>query len=558
MPKHFPPCRRHLLGGLLLISPVLAQAQTPPDAGQLLERSLEPLTVQPLQAPRIETPAAAPATTAPVASFPVQRLRITGATVFSEEALHALIRSAEGRMLSFVELQALTARITHHYRDAGYLLARAYLPPQEISGGVVEIAVLEGRLEKVVAEDSAGLSRSLRRRLHRTLPVGQPLRRQALERSVLLHDALPGIAAAARLRAGDEAGGTVVVVDTRQEKTLAGEATVDNYGDRYTGELQGGVRLEWNNPSGRGDQLALRAQSAGEGRVYGRLGYDFSLYGPWRATVATSSTRYELGEEFKSLEADGWARTASLELRYPLVLAPALRLSVVMGADHMQLVDRIGITGTERDKDLTAGRLGLTLQASDRFRGQSALSVQATSGRVDIHDAAEQAFDAVSVGSEGGFSKFNVSGERLQSLPGGFQLRGTTSLQWALNNLSSSQKLPIGGPNGVRAYPAGEAQGDDGQLVSLELRRALPVAPRWQPTAVVFADYGHVDFNHDTWTGFAGETERELSGAGVGLEWNGPWGLGLTAYQAWPLKNEPVTAESDSNHLYWVSGRVSF
>ncbi|MCC2636955.1 MAG: Polypeptide-transport-associated domain protein ShlB-type [Moraxellaceae bacterium] len=547
------------LGGFALVFASLpVHAESAPDAGQLLERSREPLIVHPLEQPRIEAPAGtAAAGPAKGAIIPVRAIRITGATRFSEATLHALLADAEGRSLTFAELETLAARITGFYTEQGYLLAHAYLPPQEIREGVVEVTVQEGRLEQVESDDSAGLDAQLRRRLGAALQPGQPLRRAALERAVLLHDSLPGIEAGARLRAGADPGGTVVVLQTRPGPAWSGEATLDNHGDRYTGEVQGGLRLEWQ-PRGSGDQLALRLQSAGEGRLYGRAAYDFDIHGPWRSTLALSSTRYELGKEFASLEADGWARTASADLRYPLLMNARLRLHALAGADAVRLVDRIGLTGSERDKNLGAGRLGLTLQTVDAWRGQSVLHAQATAGRVDIQEVAEAAFDALTAGSAGGFAKFNLLGERWQPLPGGLQLRGSASLQWAFGNLTSSQKLSISGPNGVRAYPAGEAQGDEAQLIALELRRALPVTPRWQPTALVFADYGHVAINHDTWPGFTGDNERELSAAGVGLDWQGPWGLGLTAWQAWPLKNMPVTAEPDSNHRLWLAGRLSF
>lgn len=542
----------------LLLWPGVALAEAPPDAGQLLERSREPVTVQPLPTPRIELPRAeAPAPPA-TARIPVQQFRIRGATVFPEATLQAVVAEARGRRLTLAELQGLAARMTRFYQARGYLLARAYLPPQEIRDGVVEIAVQEGYLERVMAEDSAGLAPGLRQDLTAALTPGAPLQKGALERVVLLHDTLPGIAATARLRAGEQPGGTVVTVETRTEAKWAGELSADNHGDRYTGRRQGGLRLEWNNPSGRGDQLGLRLQSAGAGRVYGRLGYDFALHGPWRATASASSTRYELGEEFRNLEADGRAETASLEVRYPLILRAALRLDAVAATDYLQMVDCIGLTATERDKSLLDGRLGIALQAADHWRGQSALSLQLTAGRLDIHDRDEQRFDAVSVGSEGGFSKLTLGGERWQQLPGGFHLRASASLQWALDNLTSAQKLAIGGPAGVRAYPTGEAQGDEGRLVSLELHRTLPLAPRWRPSAILFADYGRVRFNHRTWTGFAGDSTRELAAAGLGLDWRGPRGIGLSAWQAWPLTDTQVTAESDDNHRFWLSGRIGF
>lgn len=542
-----------------VLASCVAFAETPPDAGQLHERNREALQVQPIERPRIE---AAQVPTAPGAVaavlVPVRQIRIIGASLFSESVLHSLVADAEGSELSLADLQAIAARLTRYYGKHGYLLARAYVPPQEIKDGLVTLAVLEGRVEGVESENDALLSNAVLHPLYRNIHPGKPLRRADLERAVLLMDSLPGIAASARLRPGEGTGGTVVVLETSAREVFAGEVTVDNYGDRYTGDLQAGVRAEWNNPAGIGDQIALRLQSAGKGRVYGRIAYDLPLCDALRLTAAASSTRYELGEEFGSLEADGWARTASLDLRYPFIVTSRVRLNGFVGSDFVSLVDRINLVGSERNKDLVDARVGVNLQASDAARGQTALLVQFTSGRVDIHAPAEQAFDASTVGSEGGFGKINAVAERWQALPAEFQLRGSASLQIALSNLTSAQKLAIGGANGVRAYPVGEAQGDSGELYSLELRRAVPFVPRWSPTMVAFADYGRVEFNHDTWAGFSGVTGRELTAAGVGIEWTGPGGLGLSAYQAWPIRNEPIIAEPDGNYRTWVQAHLRF
>lgn len=550
--------KRSALAGLLALLPVAGLAQLPPDAGQLQRREQEPLRVQPLPAPAIELPAPPPPAAADAAAqVLVSRLRITGATLFPVERLHALVADAEGRRLSLPELQALAARITRFYDDHAYPLARAYLPPQEVQAGVVEIAVAEGRLEQVDSEDRAGLSPRLRARLNAGLLPGRPLRRDALERAVLLHDALPGVRAGARLRAGELPGTTRLVIETGMDDVVSGAATVDNHGDRYTGRTQAGLRLDWNNPGGRGDQLSLRGQGSGDGRLYGRVAYDAPLAGPWRATLAASRTQYELGKEFRSLEADGRAGSLSLDVRYPLVLAHDLRVDAGIGADAMRLVDRVGVAASGRDKDLQQARLMLSVQAADRWQGQSALSLQLATGRVDLRAAGEAALDATTQGSEGGFSRLNLAAERWQAL-GAWRLRGSASLQRALQNLVSAEKLSIGGVEGVRAYPAGEALGDTGALLSLELRRPWFPRPPWVVSPLAFADYGRVRFNHSLWPGFTGDSTRELAGAGIGLEAGGRGGLELSTALAWPLTDTAFASEPDRGHMAWVSARLVF
>ena len=54
-----------------------------------------------------------------------------------------------GKELSLDDLQRVADVITRHYRDRGYFVARAYIPAQDIRDGMVEITVLEGRVDRV-------------------------------------------------------------------------------------------------------------------------------------------------------------------------------------------------------------------------------------------------------------------------------------------------------------------------------------------------------------------------------------------------------------------------
>jgi hemolysin activation/secretion protein len=155
----------------------IAVAQTPPDAGSLL-REQKPVQVEPPKGkatlPQVTEPASPSADATPIE---VKSLRVTGSTVFAAETLEALVANVAGQRRTLRELQIAAARITAHYRRAGYTLARAYLPQQKMQDGVVTIEVLEGRLEKVQTENASRLSVAKAYWLpnwvrHRCLPAG--------------------------------------------------------------------------------------------------------------------------------------------------------------------------------------------------------------------------------------------------------------------------------------------------------------------------------------------------------------------------------------------------
>src|SRR5207237_10876676 len=69
-----------------------------------------------------------------------------------------------------------------------------------------------------------------------------------------------------------------------------------------------------------------------------------------------------------------------------------------------------------------------------------------------------------------GFTKYNVDMRRLQRITDNASLLLSLSGQRATRNLASAEKFSLGGPNGVRAFPVGEATADVGMIVTTEMR----------------------------------------------------------------------------------------
>ena len=94
----------------------------------------------------------------------------------------------------------------------------------------------------------------------------------------------------------------------------------------------------------------------------------------------------------------------------------------------------------------------------------------------------------------------------------------------AEGNLDSSEKFSLGGPNALRAYPVGEASGDEGQLLSAELRCTLPFAAQSGNLQLIgFYDAGHILINKERYPGdlstATGRNDYWLLGAGAGLNY---------------------------------------
>lgn len=524
-------------------------AATAPDAGQVQQG----LDQQPLElSPRQSLPLNLPDVPADPAADAGPRLQVNGFTLegnsaLGSEELLGLLADLPGKELSVGQLQAAANRITRRYREQGYPLARAYLPAQEIEGGVVKIAVLEGRYGEIKVDNPVGLGGSALGPLS-ALKAGDAVQGQPLERSLLLLQDTPGVEVKSTLRPGASTGTTDLLVGLQQAPLVTGSVDMDNYGNRFVGQYRLGGTLNLNNPLNLGDRLSLRAMGSDQDQHYGRVAYQLPL-GPWATQfgVAYSDMDYELGKDFEDLRAHGNARIASVYAIQPLVRSRDFSLFTQLQFDDKRLKDDIDLFDEKSDKHARVVTLTLNGNSRDDLLGGgvNSFALGWSQGSLTLDGAQAQRTDDATAGTRGRFHKLNPSLVRLQRLSDRFSLYTQLQGQWADGNLDSSEKLYLGGAYGVRAYPQGEASGDQGWLANVELRYALTEA--WQLST--FVDHGEVRLNKDTWT--SDDNHRSLSGAGFGALW-AAHGWQVNAVAAWKLGNAEAESDVERTPRVWA------
>ncbi|NJK36690.1 MAG: hypothetical protein HC920_02295 [Oscillatoriales cyanobacterium SM2_3_0] len=151
-----------------LESPV---SPSPTETSPLETSPPEPQPLQPSPEP-IQIPGTIPQTTV------VREFEVTGSTVFTPEDFAAIAQPFINRPISLVELYQLRSAITQLYVDAGYINSGAFIPPQELTQGVVRIQVIEGGLEAINISGTRRLRPGyIRSRLNRAIkspPQHQP------------------------------------------------------------------------------------------------------------------------------------------------------------------------------------------------------------------------------------------------------------------------------------------------------------------------------------------------------------------------------------------------
>lgn len=533
-----------LIVGVFLSSEALAQVPPPAQPGQI-ERQLEPerRPGQPDVTPRppaeIERPQpperpARPARERAAPTVLVKKFRVTGNTVISTQKLESLIRPEEGKELTLDELREVAARITDYYGLQGYILARAYLPPQDVSEGIIEIAVLEGQVGDIEVTGNEKYSSGVITRALTRVKNRGVVHEGLLETAITDLNEYPGLNVRASLRPGAKRGFSDIILSAQERFPFSFLVDVDNYGSRFTGPWRYGTEIGFGNLTGFGDRLTLRGIKTDDDLTYGRASFQVPV-GGYGTKVGLSYVHAEngIGEELAALNIAGRLDIASLDIIQPILRTAAANFQFAGGFDYKEL--STFVAGAQQKDDIRTFRLGFSGDYRDPFLGRTFYGFTWYQGTT-LFDGNKQndpgASRTAPLGTPGNFSKWTLDLARLQSLVYGgsyLVLRGFG--QMASQDLQQSEKYPIGGYYTVRGYPISEFSGDHGYAVTAELVVPVPYLREWVQV-VGFIDHGGV---------FLVSPRREppeakfhfLTGAGGGLRITIPVpGLAGSLFQA--------------------------
>jgi hemolysin activation/secretion protein len=547
---------------LLSLSSVLALAQAPtqiPDSGSVIRETREPFRLPPPSpdlAPRPPEPkpalGAQPKLRVKVAGF-----TFTGNTLIPEGELREKVQEFVGKELNFEGLNDATTEVRAYYRSRGYFLAQAYLPEQTIRNGVVEITIIEGRWGIIELDRKPATrisTRLLAGILGAHLQQGGIITETGLERPLLLINDLPDATVTTELRPSETVGAANLRVNVDPGAgPITGFVDADNHGNRFTGEYRYGFSVNWNQPAEWGDRLTVRGFTTDEHMWYGRVAYDLPV-GYWgtRLGVSYSKFDYALGKDFASLMASGEGEVTNVYGYHSLVRTRNTNLLLNFGTETKKLIDRVqSVTPTAvTEQNIYTYKLGLVGDFRDGFLGGglNAYGVTYTWGNVGTSAAAT---GGDTRNTQGNFNKWNYDVRRQQRLTDEASLLFSLSGQIASKNLASAEKFSLGGPNGVRAYPVGEATADSGLVTQTELRYIIPGTKilGGELTFLAFFDYGYARINQvparDPTTNQITDSEniRSFSGSGIGGSLGKEGDFLLRIQAAWSYNGE--AAQSD-------------
>ena len=507
----------------------------------------------------------------------IRRFELAAAAPAALQAkLAELTQDLVGPDKGFEDLNTARVRITRFLQsELGYYLGYAYVPEQEFRDGVVRIAVLEGRLDKVILrwpEKDLPVRREVVQAYLDRLQEGSVLLVRDVERVVFLVNDLRGMRARFEVQPGSRPGTASLVVVPEAEARWSARADADANGSRFLGAYRLGGLVQWNSPFGRGDGITANALvSTTQGLAFGLLGYTTPVGSNGiKVGGSLSAVKYQLDKTTFPPDLNGTAITATGYALYPLYRARNLNMFLVGTLEHKQYEDLQEAADSRSRKTVDTLAVGLTGDFRDAALGGGVSTYDATlvAGQLRYPDGRPGGLeDAPS------FTKLTFGYSRLQDmlflvpslqdkhsgkLLAYMSLRG----QLAMDNLDTTEQFRLGGAEGVRAFAPGEGTGDSGAVLSLEARLLPPES--WfgrianELVLSVFVDAGFVRYRQKLpATGRGTEPNTaSFTGAGVGVSWVRPGEYAVRLSVAAPLSGTPRSDTRErSARLYLLASK---
>ncbi len=453
--------------------------------------------------------------------FELKGIKIEGATVYGEEQLKPLYADKIGTKITLDDLNQIAADVTSYYRNHGYILTRAVVPPQKADSGVFTLRIVEGFVNEVRLTGDVGKDPLLQAYADK-IRDAKPLNSDMLERYLLLMEDLPGVEARAVLTPAANTPGASDVVITITRRTVEASASLDNRGSKYLGPVQATGSLFLNNLIGRDDVTQLRVSNSIFNRsemLFGEVRHT-ELVGTEGTTIMVAANKVDTqpGSSLSGLDIKGESGALSLTATHPFIRSR--RENWFVNGDFTVRDVEVDTLGASLYKDKTrVASLGTSYDFVDRAAGINKADVTVSHGF--NWDTGEGNDVRSRANGETDFLKEVVHVSRIQPLYGPFSLLTAAEGQYTNDPLLASEEMALGGADFGSAYDPAEISGDRGLAGRAELQFNQSLADTSilsQYQLYGFYDIGKV-WNIDPIVG-SENSHDSLSSAGIGARFN--------------------------------------
>jgi hemolysin activation/secretion protein len=482
----------------------------------------------PLQIPTNEQPQLPSPTTE---RFPIKEIKILGNTVLKDE-INRLVNEYINKEVSFEELIGLRTKITAEYVKNGYITSGAFIRNSQIlETGIIEIQIVEGKLEKIEINELKWLETSyISSRLK--IASNAPLNQKRLEEALQLLQLDPIIERVqAELVAGSSPGFNILRVQVTEAPAFHAGIAVANKQSPSIGSLQTSIFAVHDNFTGFGDRLNLEYGFTEGIDIYNII-YELPvnpLDGKFNIRYSNNSSQI-IESPFDNLGIRSDSETLAFSFRQPLVRKPQSEFAIGVGLDMRRsqtfLLDDIPFSFSEGPEN---GESRVTaIRFFQDWVNRNTKRVLAARSQFNF---GIDAFDATvnNSGTDGRFFSWLGQFQWVQQVSPRMLLLTRIDTQLTPDSLLSLEKFSLGGVDTVRGYRQNQLVADNGILGAIELRIPVTKNPRTLQLTPFF----------EVGTGWNNRSENPdpsfIASLGLGMEWQVFRGLDVRLDYGIPL-----------------------
>jgi hemolysin activation/secretion protein len=278
----------------------------------------------------------------------LRQIQVIGATLVPGAEIDAAVADLIGHPADAAVLCTARDRVAAVYAAHGEALAAVDIPEQDLTDGLLDLRVTEGRVRSVVIENAEALgpSAALVRAYLDALDNGAATRWADVERAFLLVREIPGsdVHFALRRTSDGTPDGLEIVATASPRRRFDFGVSAQNLGSEALGGESVSLRVDANGFTRFGDRtsLVLFSSLGGEQKVVQLLEEVRLGASGWLLLGDIAYGRSHPGGDLAALELEGHSRVSRLGVRYPVIKSRALSLDA--GA-RIEVIDQTNDLG---------------------------------------------------------------------------------------------------------------------------------------------------------------------------------------------------------------------
>jgi hemolysin activation/secretion protein len=423
----------------------------------------------------------------------INDIHFDGNTVVSTQTLRELTADFRGKLMSLQDMGDLTDLITMTYQEKGYILARAYLPEQEIAEGVLKISIAEGKVGKLKVVGQKYYKPDVIKRYFLPQKKHGVIREELLEEGIVLTSRMPDIRTGIVLKESETPGATDIILKASESPalTLGIDASIDynNQGSKTMGADRYALNIDLVEHE-FGSKISLKGST---GNVYDEshvfsVGWKIPLfsYGSnllvnyFQGSTFLEQDYSAFSADLKNVPANSSILAYGFQFSHPLVKRRSTAVNFALGYDYK--IFKAFVTSDpplfqdkiDERKNLKAQ---LNFENTDRFLGRNFGTLEYINGALTPEVIKPKNIDSIvhtRSGSDTNYNKYVFQLGRIQKVYGYTNLMVRASGQYSDNSLTSTEQFGIGGYYTIRGQSTSSKLGDSGYATTAELIFAPP------------------------------------------------------------------------------------